>query len=237
MPDGFDSIAVTKDNKHTALEINQIRQERGLDPLYIVEIDLVIAADRGIISSTRIRKGDIDAKGQLRMPDSMRKELQKPLGRVLESFEIKDSVVKQKDNIIVSVGDVTTETIFLCGVQPSLAIIDLHVERKPYQTLESFKFPKKYTSLRVQSGPGYISKEAEKSIGVWAKGLKLHKRVVLVVEGEEDLLTLPVILAAPIGSFVYYGSPPSTGKEGLVEIEVTRERKRFVRALIGQFER
>jgi uncharacterized protein (UPF0218 family) len=57
----------------------------------------------------------------------------------------------------------------------------------------------------------------------------------MVVEGEEDLMVLPVIAAAPIGSIVYYGSPPISGNEGLVEVIITKETKKIVKDLINQF--
>lgn len=235
LPDGFDSIALTSQNRETAEEINIIRKERGLPPLAFVEIDLIPAEDHKVISSTRIREGEIDKKGNLRLPDSLRGELQKLLGTILSEDRIKNEITSHKDSICITVGDVTTETVFYCGVQPSLAIIDLHVERKPYQTLEKWKFPKKYQLIHVQSGPGYISKDAIKTIKKWKTGLKKHERIAIIVSGEEDLLVLPVIAIAPVGSYVYYGSPPISGTEGLVEVVVTALLKEQVKLLLNKF--
>jgi len=53
----------------------------------------------------------------------------------------------------------------------------------------------------------------------------------LIIDGEEDLLVLPVVQYAPIGSVVYYGQPG----EGLVKVVVTKEKKRQVVALVAQF--
>lgn len=44
---------------------NDIRRERGFPPLELVVIDWVEAADGRPISSTRIRKGEIDEEGRL----------------------------------------------------------------------------------------------------------------------------------------------------------------------------
>ncbi|HUD19955.1 MAG TPA: pantetheine-phosphate adenylyltransferase [Patescibacteria group bacterium] len=231
----IDAIAVTRDNRTTADEINMLRHERGLPPLAIVEVELIPAEDQRTISSTRMREGEIDGEGRLLLPDSLRPELQRPLGKILESSGIKQAVLKNRDNVVIAVGDVTTETVFLCGVKPALAIIDLQVERKPYQPFESFKFPKEYTIVRVKSGPGYIAKAAIEAVEAWASGIRERKRIVLVIDGEEDLLTLPVIVHAPIGSIVYYGHPPSTGREGLVEVVVTKEKKTEVARLLTRF--
>jgi pantetheine-phosphate adenylyltransferase len=235
LPDGFDSLIVTQQNKETGVEINTIRKERGLAPLTLVEIDLITAEDNKPISSTRIRNKEIDRKGALHLPDNLRSELQKPFGQIIANHECKEHILSHKDGITISVGDVTTETVFYCGVQPSLIIIDLHVERKPYQPLAAYKLPKKYSIIKVQSGPGYISKDAMKSIALWKSGIRNRKRVALVIDGEEDLLVLPVIQAAPIGSVVYYGSPPISGTEGLVEVIVTKEIKQKVKEIMLSF--
>lgn len=237
LPDGFDSIAVTSQNRENALEINAIRVERGLAPLSLVPVDLIPAEDRRLISSTRIRKGEIDKKGSLRLPDNLRPELQKPLGRILAHDECKSVVLAHKDQVVITVGDVTTETVFYCGIQPSLLCIDLQVERKPYQSLEAYKIPKKYNVVHVQSGPGYISKAAQRAIILWKKGIRKRMRVAIIVDGEEDLLVLPILVEAPIGSIVYYGSPPISGHEGLVEVIVTPEIKQEVKSLMNQFDR
>lgn len=46
--------------------INELRFENGLLPLVIVEIQLVLADDNKPISSTRIRRGEIDDHGNLK---------------------------------------------------------------------------------------------------------------------------------------------------------------------------
>jgi pantetheine-phosphate adenylyltransferase len=231
----FDAIAVTADNKAAALDINTVRVERGLAPLALVEVPLVDAQDHKAISSTRIRKGVIDGEGHLKMPDSLRPELQKPLGVLLSGDLVRESFQNNRDNVIITVGDVTTQSAFLSGVRPALAIVDLIVERRPFQSLEAYKFPKQYEVVHVESGPGFISKEAIGAIVSWSEQIRKRKRVVIVVAGEEDLLGLPAVLHAPLGSIVYYGSPPALGEEGLVEVVVTEEKKQDVAAMLGQF--
>jgi len=229
LAEGFDAIVVTRDNKHVGHEINKRREKRGLPPLVVVEIDLIAAKDTRPISSTRIRKGEIDESGTLVLPDNLRPELQKPLGAVLADGEIETSVRKNRDTITISVGDIATQTLFSFGVQPSLAIIDLYVQRKPYQSFEAYKFPKKYHIVRVKSGPGFIAKRAVRMIRQWSKDVK--KRTVIVVNGEEDLLAIPAIIHAPVGSILYYGQPG----QGLVEVVVSKEKKNEVGTLLTRF--
>ncbi len=233
LPDEFDAIGVTHDNRHTAAEINRARQDRGMPALSVVEIDLVTAEDARPISSTRIRRGEIDGTGRLIMPESLRPELQKPMGKILTPIQVPYSVLHNRDNVIVTVGDVTTQAVFSFGVQPSLVIIDLHVERRPYQSLAAYKFPKKYLIKYIKSGPGFIASRAVKAIQQWHKNVK--KRTILVIEGEEDLLAIPAVIYAPSGSVVYYGNPASSGKEGLVEVVVEKVVREKAKTIFGKF--
>ncbi len=51
-----------------------------------------------------------------------------------------------------------------------------------------------------------------------------------MVDGEEDLATLPAILYAPLGSAVVYGQP----NEGSVLVMVTPEKKKQIENLMKQ---
>lgn len=61
----LEAIVVTDETRSRAEEINDIRKEKGLDPLDIIEIPLVLADDGKPISSIRIRYDEIDRKGNL----------------------------------------------------------------------------------------------------------------------------------------------------------------------------
>ncbi|KZX10557.1 phosphopantetheine adenylyltransferase [Methanobrevibacter filiformis] len=61
----FDAIVVSEETEPTAIEINKIRISNNMDPLDIIVISFVFADDGIPISSTRIRKGEIDKKGRL----------------------------------------------------------------------------------------------------------------------------------------------------------------------------
>jgi pantetheine-phosphate adenylyltransferase len=237
----FDAIVSTDQNRSVANEINTVRAERGVAPLAIIDVALVACEDQKPISSTRVRIGEVDRSGKLILPDNLRPELQKPLGRVIAENTIKQEVGKHRDDVVVAVGDVATQAMFLSGLRPALAIIDLRVERRPYQSLEAFKFPKYYKVVRVVSGPGYISRPAIEAIKSWSNTVRARKRVVLVVSGEEDLLALPAIVHAPLGSIIYYGQPPRGDRmlqgatEGIVEVVVTKEKQKEILELLHKF--
>ena len=59
----IDAIVVSEETEPTAFKINEIRKERGMKPIDIITIRMVLADDGKPISSTRIRKGEIDKKG------------------------------------------------------------------------------------------------------------------------------------------------------------------------------
>lgn len=61
----LDAIVVSKETQSSAENINMLRQQNKLHDLDIIVIDWIMAEDRAPISSTRIRKGEINKKGIL----------------------------------------------------------------------------------------------------------------------------------------------------------------------------
>ncbi|MCT9096875.1 phosphopantetheine adenylyltransferase [Haloarchaeobius sp. HME9146] len=61
----FDYLVVSPETIDGAERVNEIREERGHEPLEIEVVDHVLAEDGDIISSTRIVNGEIDEHGNL----------------------------------------------------------------------------------------------------------------------------------------------------------------------------
>ena len=61
----FDAIVVSEETEPTAVEINEIRISKGMKPLDIVVVSFVLAYDGNPISSTRIRRGEINQSGNI----------------------------------------------------------------------------------------------------------------------------------------------------------------------------
>lgn len=222
----LDALIVTQENRKTGERINVLRQNSALPSLTLIEVPMVVAQDRAPISSTRLRNGEIDHNGRLVMPESMREALGKPLGKVLKGW-----IPQEKKQMIITVGDIATKTFLDAGIIPALAVIDGKVGRKPYPIVVSQL--RKTTPCEAKSGPGFISREAIEAIQkifVHSPALPLSHHALLI-DGEEDLLVLPVIIHAPVGSVVYYGQP----NEGLVEVVVTKAKKQQALAVLGKF--
>ncbi len=62
---GFEALVVSPETRAGGERVNEIRRERGLDPLEIEVVPHVRAADGDIVSSTRIVRGEIDEHGNL----------------------------------------------------------------------------------------------------------------------------------------------------------------------------
>jgi pantetheine-phosphate adenylyltransferase len=61
----FDAIVISPETRKTAEEINEKRKQNGRKPLEIIQIPFVLAEDGCPISSSRIRKHEIDEDGRL----------------------------------------------------------------------------------------------------------------------------------------------------------------------------
>lgn len=63
--ENFDVLVVSPETEDGGQRVNELRDERGLDPLEIEVVDHLIAEDGDIVSSTRIVRGEIDEHGNL----------------------------------------------------------------------------------------------------------------------------------------------------------------------------
>jgi len=65
MDKDIEAIILTEENLDKGKKLNEIRESRGVKPLDLVVIPLVLAEDGRKISSTRIRRGEIDRNGRI----------------------------------------------------------------------------------------------------------------------------------------------------------------------------
>ena len=62
---GLQALIVSKKTLSSGRRLNELREQRGLAPLDLRVVDLVLAVDGKSISTTRIRDGKIDNRGRL----------------------------------------------------------------------------------------------------------------------------------------------------------------------------
>ncbi len=127
--------------------------------------------------------------------------------------------------MVVAVGDKVSSTLISLGIKAKLYIYD---EKTKRTFSEKIKTPVEQVVL-VKNPAGTLTDESLEAI---KKALESETSVAIKVEGEEDLLTLPVILYAPLNSLVVYGQPD----EGVVLVRVTNERKKFVENIIRKMD-
>lgn len=232
-----DALLVTKQNRARGEEINRLRKRRGLGPLVLVEAPMLVAQDGVALSGSRVRSGEVDHDGRLILPEAMRDQLRQPLGKLLTGQAITRAIAEFGDGPVVTVGDVATKTLLDASVPPVLAVIDGKVGRKPFREvidrLQTRKTSPFQVNFHAKSGPGFISREAVEAIQKVFTDSAIHPSThhAIIIKGEEDLLVIPAIIHAPVGSVIYYGQPG----EGLVKVVVTREKKREALALLRKF--
>ncbi|MEM2369336.1 MAG: phosphopantetheine adenylyltransferase [Candidatus Bathyarchaeia archaeon] len=61
----IEAIVVSRETEEKAREINILRGRRGIKPLEVIVIDMVLAEDQIPISTTRIKRGEINHEGRL----------------------------------------------------------------------------------------------------------------------------------------------------------------------------
>ena len=161
----------------------------------------------------------------------LRRKLREPLGILIRgSFSetmkrFKDITEKEKPSRTISVGDTVSKNLVKNHMFPQLSIVDNRVMRKRIQPTSLAA----ENTICVRNPPGTITEEALLAI---RDAFKSNRRVKIVVDGEEDLLTLIAVFYAPENSFVVYGQP----YEGVVVVKVTPEKKAEVAEILKAME-
>jgi len=227
-----DAIVVSKETYNGAEAVNRKRILMGLPVLAVITMPMVSAKDNKTISSTRIRENEIDRIGNLVLPKTLRQVLQKPFGTVYTNGQLDSQLKEDKEKVIISIGDYTTKVMLDHGISPRLAIIDMQAKRQPFHWEKSqfAVLTHGISPFPIQSGPGYISQAALLGVHDALKNKK-GRGELIIIDGEEDLLVLPAILEAPLGSVVYYGQP----NIGAVRVLVTTEKKQEADRYLQKF--
>ncbi|MAH98210.1 MAG: hypothetical protein CMA12_02515 [Euryarchaeota archaeon] len=245
-------IFCTEETLEKCESINNSRLNNRLKPLEIISVGHVGAWDGNPISSSRIRSGVIDRRGQPWIPDSLfvgeislsetvENQLKEPFGQLISGSEANPkiaiseaySLIGKTSYPLISVGDVTTLSLQKIGVIPDVAVIDGMTKRENWPEADQIVQSGFTSILHCTSPAGKLTNslfEACKySIMEWKESG--HKSLI-IVDGEEDLAPLILHPLSPIGSVILYGQP---GK-GIVIRWCDEESKERCRNLLSQFE-
>lgn len=247
------ALFVTKETYQNSMKVNQFRKKKGLSSLKLVLVAFVKSSDKHIIRSTRIRSGEIDREGNvfktifthtvLHLPEEKRDSLRVPIGKVFMGKEENKKetarkagtfILSLKPSLIISVGDIVTLSLQEEGIIPHIAVVDFKTQRKSLSKEERIQLSAPLGVRRAyRNKAGTISgKMANIFITNVRKYFQSHISSQIRIQGEEDLLALPAILLAPLGSVVVYGQKDL----GVVVVLVTEEKKEEVRKLVEKFE-
>ena len=162
--------------------------------------------------------------------------LKEPFGDLIPDKNISrsrlNSILKNAKKII-SVGDATTERLISFDIIPNVSVIDGKERRikRAFKDISSIKGNQieknMFKELRCSNQPGTISKKA---VDVLEDALSMSSHVRIIVEGEEDLLALPLFLILPQGSILMYGQP----FEGLVVVKINSKVRKKAKDLMDR---
>jgi len=160
----------------------------------------------------------------VKLPNSLRDQLKIPLGVLLPiGQDNKRNIQKylSDNSYIITVGDRTTEKMIDFDLIPSLQIID-GLEKRTKRDI--IKLGNTF-ELKIDNPAAEITLQ---SIEIIKKAFTMNSPIRLTVNGEEDLLVLPVCIHAPENSVILYGQP----NKGLVLVQITTEIRNKAQALL-----
>jgi GTP-dependent dephospho-CoA kinase len=158
---------------------------------------------------------------------NLRRKLKKPLGRLFPSVDVRGEdflAVVTGASLVVTVGDRVTETLQeTTGRSPDVFVVD-GMERRAAREIPRVAHG---SAVKARNPAGRITKAA---LGAMKRAFAGGKPVMVLIDGEEDLLTIPAVIEAPLGAVVFYGQP----LEGVVAVEVDEKSKERARQVLRQ---
>ena len=162
--------------------------------------------------------------------------LKEPFGNLIPDKNInrrKLNAVLRHAKKIISVGDATTDRLISFGIIPDISVVDgkeRRMKRKYVNnsSLNGDQIDKNLAKeLKCSNEAGTISKKA---VELLQDALEMSSPVRIIVDGEEDLLALPLFLIVPDNSVVMYGQP----YEGLVVVKIDSKIRKKAKDLMDR---
>lgn len=165
------------------------------------------------------------------LPEELRAVLKRPLGELVSGENIdlgtllRELILIEKPAKVILVGDNVSRRASQAGLRPDVIIID-NVEKR--QSAE----PYAYTDKRIISVRNRAGMLEEESLSAVEQAIRGQADLVNV-DGEEDLLAIAAVLAAPLRSLVVYGQP----NEGVVLVRVSGTSKTNAAKILSKMRR
>ena len=162
----------------------------------------------------------------LTLPDELRGAFKEPFGPIeTDADRLRDDL----GGPVIAVGDVVTRHLTRAGVRPDLAVIDWVTEREQLADDERPDVAGYDERIDVQNPAAVLTDGLLRALRT---GIERGENTVIVVDGEEDLATLPVLAVAPDGASVVYGQPG----EGMVHVRIDGEARERARELLSRMD-
>jgi uncharacterized protein (UPF0218 family) len=162
----------------------------------------------------------------LSLPIELREELKDPIGTL---FEEPEELLAGAGDPLIAVGDVVTFHLRRAGRDPDVSVIDGLTEREEVSEEVAAVLEGDDPRVRVENPAGELSEPLLRGL---VEAISREEPVVVSVDGEEDLATLPAIVTAPFGSSVVYGQPGV----GMVHVTVDAQTRAFARNFIERMD-
>lgn len=166
------------------------------------------------------------------LPQSLRQELGRPQGTLVEGT-VEETIPKlrqklnTRSSVLVGVGDVTADILVENKFDPDIIITDGQTKRTQ---LEDWKEYHGFDILEAKCPAAEITADAWQAIRQAIS--RLPSKSHIKIDGEEDLLVLPLIVELPIESIIIYGQP----NKGAVMRSINKQAKKSAKQLLAKFE-
>ncbi len=184
-------------------------------------------AESGATVDVKSAESQPETEIVLELPDGLRAELKDPLGPI---FEEPAALLSVAGESVIAVGDMVTYHLVEAGRPPDVAFVDERTERSAIDN--------GVRKTVVGNGEAWFDRRFEVAnpsatltvslLEALLAALDGGPPTIVTVYGEEDLATLPAIVAAPDGASVVYGQPGA----GMVHVEVDTTVKDHCRSLL-----
>ncbi|HID43150.1 MAG TPA: DUF359 domain-containing protein [Archaeoglobaceae archaeon] len=174
----------------------------------------------------------------LRLPQELRSTCSKPRGRLYSGDLVRISDIKEisECKLLACVGDIVSLHALKSGIEPDIIIIDKKTRREFSECVwkDLRVFLKRYRTMSAFNPPGHLTADLTGKIFNAKKLVEdLHKKVMILVDGEEDLSVIPLVCILPENSLIIYGQPD----EGVVALKVTHDEKILIHDILGKMEK